>query len=233
MSHLLKLADEYQARGVLDLCVKCLKDVPKSEENVVKVLFLANHSVIAREDRRLDSVREGCYDLIKNMELADIRGKSDFKNLDRESLESALVERTERLETFLKEIYPQFIGLVECCLCACMERDNSRSTITPCPQHFVGNKARQDLLNRIQNCSVCRRMIQQLVSASKNVVGYSPLPSQPVPIVFSTLTSATASSTSAFGIGQTSTREHNYGGSFHFDNKMITIIQDFRNVFRL
>lgn len=232
MSHLLKLADEYQAQGVLDLCVKCLKDVPKSEENVVKVLFLANHSVIAREDPRLDSVREGCYDLIKNMELADIRGKSDFKNLDRESLESVLVERTERLETFLKEIYPQFIGLVECCLWACMERDNSRSTITPCPQHFVGNKPGQDLLNRIQSCSVCRRMIQQLVSSTKKGKGHSTLPTQSG-MIFGAAPCTTASSTGAFGTGQTFTHEHNYGGSFHFDDKIITIIQDFRNVFRL
>ena len=223
MSHLLKLADEYQAQGVLDLCVKCLKDVPKSEENVVKVLFLANHSVIAREDRRLDSVREGCYDLIKNMELANIRGKSDFKNLDRESLESVLVERTERLETFLNEIYPQFIGLVECCLWACMERDNSRSTITPCPQHFVGNKASQDLLNRIQSCSICRRMIQQLVSFSfKKVISYRSIP----------MASSTAFGSCGLVTGQT-TYEHNYGGSFHFDDKIITIIQDFRNVLRL
>ena len=41
MSHLLKLAEEYNVEGVLDLCVKCLKDVPKSEENVVKLLYLA------------------------------------------------------------------------------------------------------------------------------------------------------------------------------------------------
>ena len=46
------------------------------------------------------------------MELAEIQGNSDYKNLERESLESALVERIELLETFLKGIYPQFIGLV-------------------------------------------------------------------------------------------------------------------------
>ena len=41
MGHLLKLADEYDVQGVLDLCIKCLQDVPKSEGNVVKIFYLA------------------------------------------------------------------------------------------------------------------------------------------------------------------------------------------------
>jgi len=210
VGHLLKLADEYQVKAVLDLCVKCLKDELKSEENAVKILFLANHTVIAREDCRLDGVREQCYDLIKDMELAKIQGRTDYRNLDRESLESVLVERNKRLETFLKEIYPQFIGLVECCLWACMEKDTSHTHITPCPQHFSGNRASEDLLKRINSCSVCRRMILQLVSFSQCRLR---------------LFSAAGSS-----VGNPN---YKYGGSCHFENQLITIIQDFENIFNL
>ena len=203
VGHLLKLADEYQAKAVLNLCVKCLKDELKCKENAIKILFLANHTVIAREDCRLDGVREHCYNLIKDMELAEIQEKTDYKDLDRESLESVLVERIKRLETFLKGIYPQFIGLVECCLWACMEHDKSRSHITPCPQHFSSTKANRDLLERIKSCSVCRRMILQLVSFSQSPVRCY------------------------------NGSEYKYGGSCHFNNELTTIILDFKNILSL
>ena len=169
VGHLLKLADEYQANAVLDLCVKCLKHERKTTENAVEILYLTTHTVIARQDGRLEDVREECYDLIKNMELADIRGKSDYKNLERESLENVLAERIEVLETFLKEIYPQFIGLVECCLWAGMTLDKDRREISPCPQHFKSghSESNVDFLQRIKSCSVCRNMIVKLVSFSQ------------------------------------------------------------------
>ncbi|KAJ7394347.1 hypothetical protein OS493_000152 [Desmophyllum pertusum] len=141
MEHVLKLADEYQTMSVVNLCVKCLKDVPKSKVNVVKILFLANDTVIAREDDRLDSVRRECHALIKNMELADILKDNGFKNLDRDSSENVFVLRTKRLETFLKKVYPQFIGLAEFCITLCLASSPS-SSITRCPEHFgSGNKA--------------------------------------------------------------------------------------------
>ena len=168
MSHLLKLADEYQAQGVLDLCVEYLRQIPKWKENVVKILLLATHTVMAREDERLNSVRQQCKELIKNMDLADILGKSDFKNLDRDSLESVFVERTGRLETFLREVRPQLIGLLEYCIY--LKLQSSSSDIFRCPQHFgtssFKNKAKIGLLQRIRSCSVCVEMITQLVSSS-------------------------------------------------------------------
>jgi len=164
VDHLLKLADEYQAISVFDLCVKCLKDVPKTEENAVRIFYLANSTVMAREDERLDFARWKCTDLIENMELADIVGKTDFKKLDRDRLESVFRKKTKRLETFVKTIYPQFIGLAEFCIFLCL----TRSSITRCPQHFSSeNKATEGLLKRIKSCPVCRAMIAQLVSSSK------------------------------------------------------------------
>ncbi len=169
VEHLLKLADEYQAVSVLDLCVKCLKDERKSKQNVVKIIFLADSTVMAKEDDRLDGVREECNDLIKNIELSDILGKKDFKNLDRDSLENVFVQRTERLEKFLKRVYPQFIGLAEFCMFLGLE---SRSAINRCPEHYLsGSKANEGLFERIKSCTVCRKMILQLVSTSKESYG--------------------------------------------------------------
>ena len=213
MGPLLQLADEYQTKGVHDLCVKCLTNEPKSVETAVKILSLANRTVMTREDSRLDGVRGQCYEIIENMELVDIREKTDYKNLDQESLENVLVKRTERLETSFRKIIPQFFGLVECCLWSCMEHDEARSFITPCPQHFSGVKPNLDLQCRIKDCSVCRRMINQLVSfllvrKESSGLGFS-----------------------AYG-SNLKNPEYKYGGSHHFDNELITIIQDFQNLFK-
>ena len=198
VDHLLKLADEYQAKPVFDLCVKCLKDEPKTKENALKIFYLANSTVMAREDERLSIARWECIDLIENMELADIVGKMDFKKLDRDRLESVFRQKTERLETFLKRIYPQVIGLAEFCILLCLEP--SRLSITRCPEHFSSdNEATEGLIERIKSCPVCRKMIEQLVSGSmSNSYAHGSKPSKP--------------------------NEHRYGGNCHFDRKLISII---------
>ena len=187
--------------SVFDLCARFLKDEPKTEENAVRILYLANSTVMAREEQRLDFVRQDCYNLIKDMELGDIMEKEDFKSLDRDSSESVLVKRTERLETFLKGVYPQMIGLAEFCIYLCLEHSSYRSRITRCPQHFSSqNKANKELLERIRICPVCETMIGQLISLSKP---------------------------SAFGIAA----ERPYGGNCYFDQKLISIIQTFKDMF--
>lgn len=167
VGHLLKLADEYQVKGIEDTCVKVLRDEPKSENNVINILYLATCTATIREDGRLEGVRAQCYSLIKNMELTDIRRQDDYQYLEREILESVLVNRNQRLETFVKGIYPQFIGLMECCLWSCL----GDGTISPCPQHFSNRKANADALNRMSICLVCQQMIKQLVSFTKGPWG--------------------------------------------------------------
>ena len=219
VDHLLKLADEYEVMSVLDLCVKCLKDEPKTEQNAVRILYLENATVMAREDDRLDIARWNCTNLIKNMELKDIVGKIDFRNLDRDSLESVFREKTERLETLFKKIYPQIIGLAEFCILLCLK--DSYSNITRCPQHFSSDdKATKGLIERMKTCPVCRNMIEQLVSCSKS--------------------STTTTKKKVYGskgapvslFGSKPSKERMYGGNCHFNKNLISIIQDFENVIK-
>ena len=219
MGHLLKLADEYDVQGVLDLCTKCLKDVPKSEENVVKILYLATDTVIASEDSRLDGVRDDCEILLKEMDLANITAKSDFKKLNRDSMERVFVKRTERLETFVREIHPQLVGLVEYCLY--LKLASSPSVITRCPQHFLSNKSYIGLLQRIRGCLVCRGMITQLVTSS---ISNDKQPTQ-------TSGGSLFGSTTPFGTG--AFKEHVYGGNCHFDEKLVSLLQDINKVVSL
>lgn len=160
VEHLLKLADEYQAGGVVDVCIKMLKSEPKSKDNAVKILHLATSTVAARDDQRLSQVRRQCYQQIEDMELTEAQRNDDHKNLEKEIWERVLVKRIRRLETFVQEIYPQFMGLVECCLWYFLEKTKD---ITPCPQHFSNRKTRENLLDRMKDCIVCQRMISQLV----------------------------------------------------------------------
>ncbi|CAH3160089.1 unnamed protein product, partial [Porites evermanni] len=223
MGHLLKLADEYDVQGVLDLCTKCLKDVPKSEENVVKILYLATDTVIASEDSRLDGVRDDCEILIKDMDLVNISAKSDFKKLSRDSMERVFVKRTERLETFIREIHPQLVGLVEYCLY--LKLASSPSVITRCPQHFPSNKSYIGLLQRIRSCLVCRGMITQLVTSSVT-------PDQ----VQTTTTGLFGAQQfgRAFSDNQRgAVKEHVYGGNCHFDEKLVSLLQDINKVVSL
>ena len=227
--HLLKLADEYQTQGVLDLCVKCLRDVPKSENNVVTILFLATDTEMARDDNRLDGVRSECETLVEDMELADITGMSDFKNLNRDSMESVLVRRSKRLETCLKRVYPQLFGLVEYCLFMKLDGYSSGKKVSRCPQHFPesgqnANKANEDLVQRIRNCSVCRGMIKQLVSSS--VKGVEKSSTRPVVgFSFSFPTSGLGAASR-----ETAVSEYFYGGNYHFDKELITLLKDIDNV---
>ena len=222
MGHLLKLADEYDVQGVLDLCTKCLKDVPKSEENVVKILYLATDTVIASEDSRLDGVRDDCEILIKDMDLVNITAKSDFKQLNRDSMERVLVKRTERLETFIREIHPHLVGLVEYCLY--LKLASSPSVITRCPQHFLSNKSYIGLLQRIRSCLVCRGMITQLVTSSVT----------PDQVQTSTGLFGSQQFASAFNNNQRgAVKEHVYGGNCHFDEKLVSLLQDINKVVSL
>ena len=221
MGHLLKLADEYEVQGVVDLCVKCLKDVPKSEENVVKILYLATDTLKAGEDSRLDSVRRDCEILVKDMDLANITAKGDFKNLNRDSMEKVFVKRTERLESFIKDVHPQLIGLVEYCLH--LKLESPFPCVTRCPQHlptgksFGSRPAHIGLLQWINSCFGCRDMITQLVSSS-----YKPV---------QTITQEdTPESLPVQAVPTGVVKEHVYGGSFHFDEKLITLLQDINKI---
>ena len=69
------------------------------------------------------------------MELVDIQGSSDFKNLNGEASVSLLGDRIGRLETFISQIYPQFIGLIEYSLCLGLLKIPD---LKRCPVHFPG-----------------------------------------------------------------------------------------------
>lgn len=202
VEHLLKLADEYQAMRVFNICVNYLENVPRCNETVVKILYLAQSTPLATGDSRLQSICEKCCDVIQNMDLKEITQTFDFKNLNRDSLEKVFMKKINRLETFLAKLYPQFIGLVEFCMVLCLRYVND---FIPCPEHFdfmdSGEVASEELFQRVKSCLVCRKMIERLLSESKTS---SSLP----------------------------TEERIYGGTLVFDEELISIVEDFHEMIR-
>ena len=211
VEHLLKLADEYQAGGIEDVCVKMLKSEPKSKGNAVKILYLATSTATARDDQRLFQVRGECYELIKDMELTEAQRSESYNDMEKNTLARVLMKRNQRLETFVKDIYPQFMGLVECCLYYYFEE---HSEISLCPQHFSNGKTRENLLRRMKNCSVCRRMIKQMVLNLK-------------------VSQAELSDGRFADKSSVTTHSFEYGGDYYFNEKVIAMILDFEKIIRV
>ncbi|XP_015778961.1 PREDICTED: uncharacterized protein LOC107356852 [Acropora digitifera] len=244
VEHLLKLADEYEARGIVDVCVKLMKSEAQSKDNAVKILHLATCTPTVRDDERLILVREQCYELMKNMELTETQGKEGYKNLERDAMERVLVERIQRLETFVKKIYPQFIGLVEGSLWCVFE---NAKVISTCPQHFLNKKPNENLLKLMKGCPVCEQMIKQLVNYFRSprvtqvtqVTHPTQLPRLPqlprpmLSVASNVPTFGSPYTSSGFGQEAPATNEYKYGGNCHFDEEVITIIKDFEEIIRV
>ena len=240
VEHLLKLADEYEARGIVDVCVKMLKSEAQCKDNAVKILHLATCTPTVRDDERLILVREQCYEVTKNMELTETQGKESYKNLEKDAMERVLVKRIQRLERFVKEIYPQFIGLVQCCLWCVLENAKAIST---CPQHFLNKKPKENLSKLMKGCPVCQQMIKQLVNyfRSPRVTQvthptHAQLPQLPQSmwnVASNVATFGSPSTSSVFGQVAPATNEYKYGGNCHFDEEVITIIKDFEEIIRV
>lgn len=198
VEHLLKLSDEYQVKGIFDPCVKFLQNQQKTEENVIKIVMLATLY-------KLNEVRESCYTAIRNMKLQSILKATQQQSLDKITLQNVLSQRIERLETFLERLYPQFIGVVECCFW--LWHSASKQQVKFCPLHFSGGKSYSaDLDERLKECPVCKKMLLTLVEKTKTH--------------------------SHVGLSRQRELTYNYGGNLHFDEDLSILIQEFSELMK-
>lgn len=159
IEHLLKLSDKYQVKLVFNPCVKFLEDQLKTKANVMKILTLA-------ELYNLDKARQSCNDLLTDMTLNSMSEIVHLQDLDRDKLQSLLTQRIERLETFLDELYPQFMGLVACLFWLLHEADKD---VRWCTEHVCDGKLkyRADVDDpEIRACLRCRQMLISIVQES-------------------------------------------------------------------
>ena len=167
VEQLLQLSNEYQVvELIFNPCVKFLEDQPKTKENVMKILGLA-------ELYDLEKVRQGCNDLLKDMRLETLSETVHFQDLEREKLQHFLTQRIERLETVLDKVYPQFMGLVAVFFWSLKSSDFEkwkRTAIRSCSKHmnFITAEYETSIdsahCQEISTCSDCRLFLNSVVS---------------------------------------------------------------------
>ena len=156
VEHLLLLSDEYQVtEQIFKPCVKFLDEEPKTKENVMKILALA-------ELYNLEKVRQDCDDLLKGLSLKTLSDTVQFQNIDKDKLQYFLTQRIELLEGLLKEVYPQFIGLAECCMW--LWDEGKKRSLTLCPAHYSDRKPTKNLVDRFKECDKCRSVLKSIAT---------------------------------------------------------------------
>jgi len=193
VEHLLKLSDKYEVKPIFDSCVKFLAKQQIEEGNVMKILILATLY-------KLENVRQGCLDLLKNMKLQSILKGAQQQDLDKENLQTILSQRTERLETFLEYLYPQFIGMMECCfwLWHVAKRD-----MKWCQEHFSNGKSNMSVDKRLRECKICKEMITTMIRETKTL------------------------EYDCSRLKHVYVRTYSHCGSLHFDERLPVVIEEF------
>lgn len=119
----------------------------------MKILALA-------ELYNLEKVRQDCDDLLKGLSLKTLSDTVQFQNIDKDKLQYFLTQRIELLEGLLKEVYPQFIGLAECCMWLWDEEEKDMPDL--CPTHYSDGKPTTDLVDRFEECNKCRFVLDKI-----------------------------------------------------------------------
>ena len=159
---ILKLANEYQMKGVLKLCDYVLSNEPISNINLAtKILLLA-------QQYGLVSVRKHCYKHLNGMTLDELEKLDGFQNLDEDSVREVLGYRLKKLEKFLKDVYPQFTGIVDCA--RFLWRESGRP-IKSCPIHDRVNAPPTESLQIRLTCSVCSKMLTSMAATEYSSPG--------------------------------------------------------------
>ena len=157
---LLQLSDEYQVKQfIFDPCVKFLEDEPKTKENVMKIVALANLY-------NLEKVHQGCIDLLKDMRLESLSETIHLQDLDKEQTRYYLTQRIERLETFLDEVYPQFFGVVASLVSLLINDEN----MTQCRMHVNrdGKFPQPVSYLTVRYCTECKSMLSSMVQRTSS-----------------------------------------------------------------
>ena len=146
----------------------------------------------------LDDVRQGCNNLLKNMRLKTLSETVHLEDLDLAKTRHFLEQRIERLEAFLDALYPQFMGLVSCTLWLMKEGERG---VRWCKDHVPDGRYCCDW--GPETLSTCKRCGEMICSVVNCLIDHRP------------------------GIFSTRSRYYKYGGQYHFDVRLPSIIGRF------
>lgn len=154
VEHLLKLSDEYQVKGILDLCASCLRNERKTESNSMKILLIA-------QQYRLNNIAKGCHSVLAKMKLEELERYAQFPLLNSENLRGILLPRMRQLEELVRDLSPQVAGIVACTTWLWNE---AKKPMDWCPSHLPNGRAKVSIRNCMQTCPACKDVIKYLAS---------------------------------------------------------------------
>lgn len=164
VEHLLKLADEYQVKGVFDLCVSFLKNKPKTESSAMKILLLA-------QQYGLSGIGEDCRNFLAGIKSDKLEKYEEFPLLNNENLLGILLPRMKYLEKFISDLSPQVSGIVSCTAWLWNE---AKKPMAWCPTHLYNGITKASLRKCLRTCSACRHVIHCLAYNTYNHCNYCP-----------------------------------------------------------
>ena len=156
VEHLLKLAEEYQIKTVLDLCANFLRYEPKTEDNAMKILLLA-------QKYRLSNVGDDCRILLAQLSLQRQERYREFPDLNGENLRAIILPRMRRLENVIKKLSPQVSGMVAFAL---RLWGQGRNDVAWCPVHIPNGIPLFSIKECLQTCPVCKKVMESLASTT-------------------------------------------------------------------
>ena len=210
VEHVLKLADEYQMKRIIQTCGKLLKAEPKIRANATMgILLLA-------QKYGLSEVCDDCHGPLGQLSLKELQGLEGFKMLDGENTRKLLVPHLDRvdqviqeakqkaeqdvaasmqkvreanekaaeaerrareaefskavivrenktLELLVREVYPQYKGMMECAFYFAVRGEKQCAIPTCTRHHSVPLKETIHCKYYTQQCNECRDMICQIV----------------------------------------------------------------------
>lgn len=152
VEQVLKLADEYEMKVIMDLCANCLRNEPKTEYNAMKILLLA-------QKYRLENLDEDCKNVLAKMKLQRLEQCKGFTELDGENVRGILLPRMRRLEEVVKELSPQVAGIVACTTWLWNE---AKKSMTWCPSHIPNGRPCENIRTCLETCPVCQNIFKSL-----------------------------------------------------------------------
>jgi hypothetical protein len=165
VEYIYRLADEYQTDSVIESCTKFLKTTKITSENVMKMLAISKLC-------QADELHQQCYDVLQQCTIEDLESKGALTDLDEDGLRSVLLQKAKGLENCMKEVLPQFIGMIDCVLYLWLQKNNENmmdGSPTRCPVHHSSktNARAETEMNTRLKCHACKAMFTEMAKNSR------------------------------------------------------------------
>ena len=199
VKHILRLADEYQMKRIIQHCGKFLLTITKTKTNAMPIMLLA-------QGYGLTEVCDDCRIPLALLSVQELKGLKGFELMNGDNTRKLLLPHLDKaeqnvkkrvqdvrdshreltwakeradtaerkikdLESVIKKVYPQFKGMIECALYFAHVAKTPNS-ISKCPKHFtVPMKKELQIGYGRFYCRECNEMIHEI---SRIAYGTSP-----------------------------------------------------------